>query len=66
MEMGLSPVGAAVELLSMMVPGGAGEGELRRRPGGLWKTGGAALLHRQFCLCCYGEDAVAMLLAEEL
>lgn len=27
MEMGLSPVRAAVELLSMMVPGGAGEGE---------------------------------------
>lgn len=27
MEVGLSPVRAAVELPSMMVPGGAGEGE---------------------------------------
>lgn len=27
MEMGLSPVRAAADLLSMMVPGGAGEGE---------------------------------------
>lgn len=39
------------------VPGGAGEGET-----GAWETpgdGGAALLHRQLCLCCYGEETAA-------
>lgn len=28
-----------------------------RHPEGHWETGDAALLHRQVCLCCYGEEA---------
>lgn len=34
---------------------------MRKRPEGHWETGGAASLHRQLCLCCYGEEAAAIL-----